>query len=62
MEFFCNRLSKEEEEEEEEEVGRRRNGCGQSIHGRQLAVRNIKIKRLWVPGTYEDMECQGCIR
>jgi hypothetical protein len=45
MEFFCNKLSKEEEAEEEEE-GRRRNGCGQFIPGRQLVVRNNKIKRL----------------
>jgi hypothetical protein len=42
MEFFCNKLSKEEEEEE----GRRRNGCGQFIPGRQLVVRNNNIKRL----------------
>jgi hypothetical protein len=42
MEFFCKKLSKEQEEEE----GRRRNGCGQFIPGRQLVVRNNKIKRL----------------
>jgi hypothetical protein len=44
MEFFCNELSKEEEQQQEE--GRRRNGCGQFIPGRQLVVRNNKIKRL----------------
>jgi hypothetical protein len=44
MEFFCNELSKEEEQEQEE--GRRRKGCGQFIPGRQLVVRNNKIKRL----------------
>jgi hypothetical protein len=44
MEFLCNKISKHEEEEEEE--GRRRNGCGQFIPGRQLVVRNNKIKRL----------------